>query len=327
MSTLAPTLRGHDAVVDLTNRTATDVQLVIDATIAAQVPRLIPSCFGIGTTHPTVRSLPHIAGKIKVQDYYEQKAREGALTFSAIQTGIFLELALQGGRIISLSDEQPTTLFDGGDRPLSSTSIDSIGQAVAVALTKPEETKNRFLCVQNTILTQNKLLLLAKELAPQRLWTVTHRDTAEMERASWEAWNAGDRTPRATAGFFVRAGFGDGGVGAFQKLDNDLLMIKEYSDDELKNFLSKCPPIPASKPAQRHRHFLYKLIPVTTMGGVSFDHLFGKDVCNHSVVLYNCFRPGDFPSIQVWNQHQRAAAIEGILYYNFASLAVGTAKV
>ena len=239
VSTLAPALRGHDAVVDLTNRTATEVQLlVIDATIAAQVPRLIPSCFGIGTTHPIVRSLPHIAGKIKIQDYYEQKAREGALTFSAIQTGIFLELALQGGRIISLSDEQLTTLFDGGDRPLSSTSIDSIGQAVAAALTKPEETKNRFLCVQNAILTQNKLLLLAKELAPQRPWAVAHRDTAEMERASWEAWNSGDRTPRATAGFFVRAGFGDGGVGAFEKLDNDLLMVKEYSDAELKNFLA-----------------------------------------------------------------------------------------
>ena len=169
VSTLVPALHGHDAVVDLTNRTATDVQLlVIDATIAAQVPRLIPSCLGIGTTHPIVRSLPHIAGKIQIQDYYEQKSREGALTFSAIQTGIFLELALQDGRIISLSDEQPTTLFDGGDRPLSSTSIDSIGQAIAVALTKPEETKKRFLCVQNTVLTQNKLLLLAKELAPQK---------------------------------------------------------------------------------------------------------------------------------------------------------------
>ena len=58
-----------------------------------------------------------------------------------------------------------------------------------------------------------------------------------MERASWETWNAGDKTPKATAGFFVRAGFGDGGLGAFEKLDNDLLMIKEYSDEELKNFL------------------------------------------------------------------------------------------
>jgi hypothetical protein len=35
-TSLAPALRGHDAVVDLTNRTATEIQLrVIDATIAA----------------------------------------------------------------------------------------------------------------------------------------------------------------------------------------------------------------------------------------------------------------------------------------------------
>lgn len=106
------------------------------------------------------------------------------------------------------------------------------------------------------------------------------------------------------------------------------------------NYLGKCPHIPASKPTQRHRHFptnqwqlldfkhfLHKPIPVTTMGGVSFGHLFGKDMCNLSIVLYNCFRPGDFPSIQLWNQHQRAAAKEGIVYFNFASLAVRITKV
>ena len=149
---------------------------------------------------------------------------------------------MQGGSIINLKDEKPTTLFDGGDRPLSATSIDSIGKAVATALAKPEETKNRFLCVQNTVLTQNKLLLLVKELALQREWAVTHRDTAEIERASWDAWNAwnaGDRSYKALAGFFVRAGFRDGNFGAFDKVDNDLLTIDEYSCEKLKSFLAR----------------------------------------------------------------------------------------
>lgn len=239
VETLTPFLSGYDAVVDLTNRTATEIQLrVIDAAIAAQMPHIIPSSYGVGTKNPGIRSFPHVAGKRKMEDYILHKAEEGALTFTGIQTGIFLELALRNSGIINTKDDGPTTLFDGGDKRLSSTSIDSIGKAVAAALMKPEETKNRFLYVQNTVLTQNKLLRLAKELAPERQWQGVFKDTEEMYRASLEAWEKGDTSPMASVGFFVRASFGEE-LGIFDHVDNSLLGIEEYSDEELKGILAR----------------------------------------------------------------------------------------
>ena len=73
---MAISLHGHDAVVDLTNRIATEIQLrVIDATIVAQVPRLVPSCFRVGTRIPRIRSFPNIISKVETEDYIIQKSQ------------------------------------------------------------------------------------------------------------------------------------------------------------------------------------------------------------------------------------------------------------
>ena len=239
-ASLAPMLQGHDAVVDLTNRTATEIQLlIIDATIAAQVPRLVPSSFGTNTRNPRIRSFPHIIGKVEMEDYVIQKSQEGLLTFTGIQTGGFLDLALHVGWLINTKDEKATLLFDGGDRLISLTAIDSIGKAVAAALKKPEETENRFLQIHNVLVSQNRMLDLARELRPQRKWEVEHKNTTDLERASWDAFHAGDRSPMAEMGFFVSASFGDDTSGHFKTVDNSLLGVNMFSDDELKGFLAR----------------------------------------------------------------------------------------
>ena len=236
---MAISLHGHDAVVDLTNRIATEIQLrVIDATIVAQVPRLVPSCFRVGTRIPRIRSFPNIISKVETEDYIIQKSR-GALTFTGIQTGGFLELALGVGWLINTKDEKTNPLFDGGNRLISLTAVDSIGKAVAAALKKPEESKNRFLQVHNVVVTQNRMLGFARELRPQKKWEVVHKNTAEMERASWEPFNAGDRSPMTMKRFFVSCSFGDDPTGHFETVDNDLPGVDKLSDGELKDFLAR----------------------------------------------------------------------------------------
>ena len=119
------------------------------------------------------------------------------------------------------------------------TAVDSIGNAMAVALKKPEESKNRFLQVHNMAVTQNKILGFARELKPQKKWEVVHKSTAEMERVSWDAFNAGDRSPMTTKGFFVSCSFGDDTTGHFENVDNDLPGVDKFSDDKLKYFLAR----------------------------------------------------------------------------------------
>ena len=54
-------------------------------------------------------------------------------------------------------------IFDNGEYLFSSTSVYSIGKAVAGALNAPEATKNRNLLIYDTILTQAKVLAIAKK--------------------------------------------------------------------------------------------------------------------------------------------------------------------
>lgn len=56
---------------------------------------------------------------------------------------------------MNTQDEGPTPLFDGGERVLSMTAVESIGAAVAVALEKSEhpQVRDRFLYVHNVTAT------------------------------------------------------------------------------------------------------------------------------------------------------------------------------
>lgn len=78
------------------------------------------------------------------------------------------------------------------------------------------------------------MLGFAREMRPATEWEAVHKDTAEMERASWEAFNAGDRSPMAMRGFFISGSFGDDTKGHFEEINNELLGIKNFSDEVLK---------------------------------------------------------------------------------------------
>ena len=52
----------------------------------------------------------------------------------------------------------PTKIFDGGGRLYSTTALDNIGRAVANALLKVNETKNKFLLMHGAVLNQKQPL-------------------------------------------------------------------------------------------------------------------------------------------------------------------------
>lgn len=133
IATIAPSLRGHDALVSLINRDEADVQImIIDAAIEAGVPHIIPSSFGIDSRVPEIRANPALEAKIRAEDYVIQRAAEGKISFTAIQTGMFFDWAIKAGVILDANG--PTMLFDSGSTPFSVSSLDDIGRGVAGVL-------------------------------------------------------------------------------------------------------------------------------------------------------------------------------------------------
>lgn len=82
--------------------------------------------------------------------------------------------------------------------------------------------------------TQNQLLAYAKESTPGAYWMISPRDTAKIEKDSYDALNKGDQSMHAMYGFLMRAIWGEGYGGAFEENDSQTLGIPEMSNDKIK---------------------------------------------------------------------------------------------
>ena len=231
---------GHqDALVMLLNRDQVQAQLdLIDAAIAAGIPHIIPSSFGIGTRDLNVRITPIGEGKARMEDHVVKKAEEGTVTFTSIQTGVFFDWALNLGVFLNTKGgDRPTAVFDGGDIPFSVTVMDDIGKAVAAVLLQSHLFRNKFVFVHSAVVTQNQLLAYAEEAAPDREFKVLQLDTAELEKQAWEKYNNGERGPEVMHGFLPRATFGKR-MGKFEETENERLGIEVWTDEKVKWFIA-----------------------------------------------------------------------------------------
>lgn len=256
---LCSTLEGKDALVILLNRSLGDQQIsLIDAAIAAHVPHIIPSSYGVDVCRPYLRSSPPLEEKVKMLDHlYSAIAaqpnpptidgRPGRkTTFSAIDTGVFLELAMKMDFLVNFKaahdDNEVTRVFDGGDTPFAISSLADIAtatkNAVLLGVADDERVTNKMLNIQTLSTTQNKLLRYAREFVPERQWRTLDMDTKVLESMSREKYEKGERSADALRGFLVRGTFGLG-LGAFEKIDNDILGVKEIGEDGVKQVLEK----------------------------------------------------------------------------------------
>lgn len=210
----------------------------MEAALRAGITHIVPSAFGIGTDHPTVRELPVFDTKVKVEDWVKEQASKGRLTFTGIQTGVFFDWALDKGLYINLlSNGMPTMVFDSGNIPFSGTVVDDVGKAVANALKNAVMLRNRWVFVHSLLVTQNQLLSLAKEVAPEREFKTMQLNTEEMAKQSWEKWNRGERGPAVDRGFMPLVTFGKKS-GAFQQTENELLGVEQWDETRLKSFMA-----------------------------------------------------------------------------------------
>ncbi|KAJ1541451.1 hypothetical protein HK405_010646, partial [Cladochytrium tenue] len=230
---LAAALVGHHAVVATTSGQAAAAQILLaDAAADAGVTRFVPSEFGSDLDDPESRSLPVYADKIKVREHLAGLAASGALSYSILINNAFLDWGLQHKFLLD-PVAHSATLWDGGDDPISFTSLPAVGRAVVGILQHPDETKNRVVRVQEVAVSFKELVAVAKEVTPGKEWTVVEKSTKEAAAKSFEALGKGVFEGWVWVGFIYRAAFRPG-AGHLAKNDNELVGVKELSREELK---------------------------------------------------------------------------------------------
>ncbi|KAF4949147.1 hypothetical protein FSARC_13565 [Fusarium sarcochroum] len=175
---------GQDAVVSTAATAATGNQkIIIDAAIAARVPRFIPSEFGIPSREYRDTKIGAIlAGKVSNTDYLIELAKKHDwFSWTGLSTGLFLDSGLRsGGGFINIKDRK-VRLVDSGNEPYSTTTLSFVGDAVAAILKKPDETANKYLDIAGVTTTQNEVLKIAEQATGDK-FEVSHISGAELEK-------------------------------------------------------------------------------------------------------------------------------------------------
>ncbi|KKP06459.1 hypothetical protein THAR02_01417 [Trichoderma harzianum] len=238
VDSLTAALAGQDALVSTvgTEGLGEQQKKLVDAAVAAGVKRFIPSEFGCDLTNELAAKLPVFQPKIGVARYLEEKAKTTPLTYTFAYSGPFFDWGLEHNFIFKSAGSKPI-LYDGGDTVFSTSTLDAVAQAVVAILNKPEETKNRAVRFQSAALSQNQLLKVAKEVAPERDWQPEVVKIDDVTAAADERLAKGIFGPETFIPYLVRA-VNDPRYGPqFTTLDNELLGVKQLTEAEIKDIV------------------------------------------------------------------------------------------
>lgn len=213
---------------------AAEADALLVAAVRAKVQRFLPSEFGSDTLNPKAATLPVFAGKIQTQRKVEELAARGKLSYTYVITGPFLDMMLEMGFTGLDLRKKQVTYLDGGDVKFSSSTRATIGKAVVSILSKPEETKNRAIYVQDVALSLKDLLRLSKKAMGEDGWTEIDGGSSEdVANASLEKLRNGQKDMGVFLGILLRAVYGPGYGGVFPKVDNELLGISGLQNGDV----------------------------------------------------------------------------------------------
>jgi hypothetical protein len=163
---LSELLNGIDVVICCFGSNALGQQrTLIDAAIAAKVPRYIPAEFGMDSCHPLCMDLPLVGKpKAETQQYLQQKVAENPwFSWTGIANGLFLDWGIEVGFIVDMKRRQ-ADLVDNGNTKFSATLLGDVCRAVMAVIANGAQTKNRIVYVHSAAVTQNEVIAYAGEV-------------------------------------------------------------------------------------------------------------------------------------------------------------------
>lgn len=227
-------LQGQDAVVSTLNHEgALDQIQVIDAAIQAGVRRFVPADFGSLSTDPKGQSLPVHRSLVQIQQYLADKARSTSLEYTVFATGAFLDLLFAIPFVLDFPNRS-IQLYGDGTQPFSTTTLATIGKAIAGALKNPDATKNRVVHIHDIVLTQARMLEIAKKLTPGEKWTETSLDPQVELQKHLAELGVGEVTMEKMIGVLKAAVYGGEYKAWYDNVDNELLGLGFMSDKEFE---------------------------------------------------------------------------------------------
>ncbi|KAI3318444.1 NAD(P)-binding protein [Xylariaceae sp. AK1471] len=234
LESLTNALRGQDAVVSTIASAALAKQLLlVEAAAKAGVKRFLPSEFGSNTVHPKTSQLPSYGDKVAVQTALKKEAQTGGMTYTLVLNGPFFDWGMRVGFVADVKGRN-ITLWDGGERVFSTTTLATIGRAVVGVLKHPEETKNRAVYVQDTALSSKQLLEIGKRATGDD-WKANTVSLDDHVNNGWEELHKPQPDPAKFVMNFITASiWGEGYGSRFEKLDNELLGIKEMNEADIE---------------------------------------------------------------------------------------------
>lgn len=240
VDSLTEALQGQDAVVSTIGGHGLSQQIpLVEAAAKAGVKRFLPSEFGSNTFNENASQLPAYQQKVEVQKALAKAASESGLTWTAVMCGPFFDWGIETG-FLANPKTRTLELPDGGENKFSASTLATVGKAVVAVLRNPEQTKNRQVFVQDLALTQKELAALLKKAVGAEGWTETVTSIQEKIQEGYE------EIKKENGNFWVflfaslrAAIWGAGYGGHFEKLDNELLGIKQLTPDEVEAVVKK----------------------------------------------------------------------------------------
>lgn len=237
-------LQGIDALVICVTSNAVQVQpLLFDSAVKAGVKHIIPSEYGVIQHDAKARLNPAIKPVTDLQELLQDKEREGGFTYTIVACGAFLQWTVNTPLVLEW-EKHSVSRWDGGNEPLSSTRLQTVGSAVAKVLQDTASHRNRVVKIHETVITQNKWLELAKRTDPFVQWSVVNVDSEQilaerMTELQKPENQAAEVLSEVNMGVLVALTWGRNYTTAFTDVENDRLGIKMMSDSEIEDIIAQ----------------------------------------------------------------------------------------
>ncbi|KAL2150991.1 hypothetical protein VTH82DRAFT_6089 [Thermothelomyces myriococcoides] len=221
---LVAALQGMDAVVSaIGTESVAGQEAIVDAAAEAGVRFFVPSQFGLADTHPLLqRDFPIFADKNRVQERLERYRAEGRLEYALVFVGLWLDWGLRSGFLLDLARRR-VALWDGGERPISFTTLESISQAVVAVLSGHAGEEGR-----------------GDRVGPDG-WEVKTLDTAKAKEVASEKLARGTATLDDIYAFVYRAATAEeyGQPWKPEEDDSERMGLQPWTEEDVKDLIRR----------------------------------------------------------------------------------------